>query len=151
MPYRILRFAFLLAASWTTMAITHESGHILGGWFCGGTLQAADLWPWSLPHSLFAPDPHPLVTLWCGPLLGVLVPMGLASAIRREWGWFIAHFCVLANGVYLAAAWLSGDRYLDTPRLLEHGASPIAIGVYCLLTISRGYAGFRQSCLASFK
>jgi hypothetical protein len=61
--------------------------------------------------------------------------------------WFIANFCMLANGAYLATAWLSDDRYLDTPRLLEHGASRIAIGLYCLLTIAFGYVGFRRSCI----
>jgi hypothetical protein len=54
--------------------------------------------------------------------------------------------CVLANGAYIATAWFSGDRYLDTPKLLEHGASPIAIVVYCLTTIGFGYVGFRRSC-----
>ena len=63
--------------------------------------------------------------------------------------WFIANFCVLANGSYIATAWFSGDRYLDTPKLLEHGASPIAIAVYCLLTIGGGYVGFRRSCITA--
>jgi hypothetical protein len=61
--------------------------------------------------------------------------------------WFIANFCLLANGSYLAAAWVSGDRYLDTPKLLEHGAHPISIAIYCLLTIGFGYIGLRRQCL----
>ncbi len=130
------------------MTFTHELGHIMGGVCCGGKLQAADLWPWHLPYSIFEPDPRPLVTLWCGPLIGVLLPMALAVILRREWAWFIAHFCIIANGSYLAAAWFSGDRYLDTPKLLEHGASPIAITLYCLLTIVGGYVGFRRACVS---
>ena len=58
-----------------------------------------------------------------------------------------ANFCVLANGAYLATAWISGDSYLDTTKLLEHGAHPITIGVYCLMTIGVGYVGFRRSCI----
>lgn len=142
----IPRFLFLLVASWIVMAFTHEMGHIVGGWCCGGTLQAADLLPWHLPYSIFEPDPKPLVTLWCGPILGVVVPLGLAMAIRREWMWFVANFCVLVNGTYLAAAWISGDRYLDTPQLLEHGARPVTVALYCVLTIGCGYMGFRRSC-----
>ncbi len=129
------------------MTFTHEMGHIVGGWCCGGTLKTADLLPWHLPYSIFDPDPKPLVTLWCGPIIGVAVPLALALSIRQSWMWFIANFCVLANGAYLATAWLSGDRYLDTPKLLEHGAHPITIGLYCLLTIGFGYMGFRRSCL----
>lgn len=147
MANRILRFVLLLVSSWIFLTFTHEVGHIVGGWCSGGTLETADLRPWHLPYSIFDPDPKPLATLWCGPILGVVVPLGLALAIRREWIWFIANFCVLANGAYLATAWISGDRYLDTPQLLEHGAHPLTIGLYCALTIGFGYLGFRRSCI----
>ena len=129
------------------MTFVHESGHIIGGWCCGGTLKDADLWPWHLPYSLFDPDPRPLVTLWAGPILGVVLPTLLALVIRRDWAWFIANFCIIANGVYLAVAWWSGDRFLDTQMLLANGASPFAIGTYCVITIAVGYRGFRKSCI----
>lgn len=146
LPQQTARFAILLVVSWIVMTFTHEMGHIIGGMCCGGKLRDVDLWPWHLPYSIFDPDPLPLVTLWCGLLSGVLVPAIVAVLIRQEWMWFIAHFCVLANGVYIATAWLSGDRFLDTPRLLQQGASPVAIGLYCFVTIGFGYAGFRRSC-----
>lgn len=147
MARRILHFLALLIASWCVMTFTHEMGHIVGGWCCGGTLKNADLLPWHLPYSIFDPDPLPLVTLWCGPILGVLVPLMIALTVRRDWMWFIANFCILANGAYLATAWLSGDRYLDTPKLLENGAHPITIALYCVLTIRFGYVGFQKSCI----
>ena len=133
------------------MTFAHESGHILCGWLGGGTLKSADLLPWHVPYSIFEPDPQPLLTLWGGPVLGVLLPLALAVVIRQAWMWFIATFCVLANGVYLATAWLSGDRFLDTPRLLEHGAHPATIVVYCLLTIVLGYLGLRRQTLHFFR
>ncbi|MCE9608033.1 MAG: hypothetical protein K8U03_24370 [Planctomycetia bacterium] len=130
------------------MATTHECGHLVGGWVSGGTLHHAELRPWHLPHSLFVPDPRPLVTLWCGPVLGVVVPVGVALVVRsgsvwKRPAWFIADFCLLANGLYLAASWISGDRFLDTPRLLAAGAWPSAIGAYCAVTIGLGYPRFR--------
>lgn len=149
LAFRVTRFLLLLAASWVVMTFTHEMGHIIGGACCGGTLKSADLLPWHLPYSIFEPDPFPLVTLWAGLVIGVLAPMGVALVTQRDWMWFIANFCILANGAYIATAWLSGDRYLDTPRLLEHGASPISIAVYCLLTIAFGYVGFRRSCVSA--
>jgi hypothetical protein len=149
LAFRVTRFLLLLVASWVVMTFTHEMGHIIGGTCCGGTLQSADLMPWRLPYSIFEPDPFPLVTLWAGLILGVLLPVAVAMIVNRDWMWFIANFCVLANGAYIAAAWLSGDRYLDTPKLLEHGASPISIAVYCVLTIGFGYLGFRRSCIVA--
>lgn len=134
-------------ASWCVMTFVHELDHIICGCTCGGTLTNADLLPWHLPYSFFEPDPHPLVTLWGGPILGVLIPVTIALVIRTNWMGFIANFCILANGAYIATAWVSGDRYLDTPKLLEHGAHPISIAIYCMLTIGFGYVGFRRQCI----
>jgi hypothetical protein len=129
------------------MTVVHETGHIVAGWASGGTLREADVAPWSLPHSHFDPDPHPLVTLWGGPVIGALVPLAIAALVRHGWMWFIAFFCVLANGSYLAIAWVTGERYLDTPRLLHHGAHPATIVAYCVVTIAVGYVGFRRQCI----
>ena len=143
---RAVRFAILLAIAWCVMTFTHEAGHILVGWACGGRLVHAELAPWQLPHSHIDPDPRPLVTLWGGPILGILIPLSLASLLRYSVAGFVATFCLLANGSYLALAWITGDRHLDTARLLEHGSSPVLIGLYCLLTIDPGYIGFRRHC-----
>ena len=144
---RVAYFGILLAASWCVMTVVHETGHIVCGWACGGTLQDADIAPWHLPHSSFDPDPLPLVTLWGGPVIGALLPLTVAALIRRYWLWFIAYFCVLANGAYLATAWVSGERNLDTPKLLLQGAHPVTIVAYCALTIGIGYIGFRRQCI----
>ena len=101
------------------MTITHECGHVIGGMAGGATLTSFDLAPWRMPYSMHSPDPHPLVTLWAGPLIGVAVPLATASIAGKRWVWFIADFCLMANGGYLALAWLSSDRFLDTPRLLN--------------------------------
>lgn len=101
---------------------------------------------WQLPHSRFDPDPQPLVTLWAGPLVGVLAPLAVWWRIRLLAVRFVAEFCVLANGEYLATAWITGDALLDTPRLLAAGAWPASIAFYCLLTIGWGYPMFRRSC-----
>lgn len=128
------------------MTFFHEIGHVICGFLSGGKLQSADLVPWRLPYSYFEPDPMPLVTLWGGPILGVLIPASIAGVVRKSWAWFVAYFCVLANGTYIALAWFSHERLLDTERLLDHGAHPISIVIYCGLTISIGYVGFRHEC-----
>ncbi|QEG41811.1 hypothetical protein UC8_38380 [Roseimaritima ulvae] len=128
------------------MVVTHECGHLIGGLLGGATLTEVDLAPWRLPYSLHSPDPLPLVTLWAGPIVGVLIPVLVAAICRRLWVWFIADFCMLANGVYLALAWISGDRFLDTPRLLAAGAPPVTIVIYCVLTMGLGYWWFRSDC-----
>lgn len=85
MAKRWLSFIGMTVAAWAVMVLTHEIGHIFVGWIGGGKLVRADLRPWALPHSLFAPDPYPLATLWGGPILGVAIPVALALAISRRW------------------------------------------------------------------
>jgi hypothetical protein len=102
---RVLRFAALLVLAWWVMTLTHELGHVVGGLVGGGRLQTLELRPWKLPLSIFQPDPHPLLTLWSGPILGVAVPYLVAALVRRPLAWFVADFCLLANGVYLAISW----------------------------------------------
>lgn len=144
---RVSTFAGLLALSWCVMTLTHEVGHLIGGWLGGATLQDCDLVPWRLPYSLHQPDPHPLLTLWSGPVLGVLIPLGASWLVGGMVFRFVADFCLLANGSYLATAWWSADRFLDTPRLLEAGSGSLSIGIYCAVTISVGYIRFRNDCV----
>jgi hypothetical protein len=148
---RVLYFVVLLIVSWCVMLFTHEMGHLIGGWCSGGALADADLLPWHLPYSIFDPDPLPLVTLWCGPILGVALPVAAALIFRSGWLWFVANFCVVANGAYIAAGWFAGGEYIDTTKLLEHGAHPVTILLYCTLTIGFGYVGFRRSCVRVFR
>ena len=142
----MIKLIGLLVASWVVMITTHETGHLLGGWLSGATLIDFDLAPWRLPYSLHQPDPHPLVTLWAGPLVGTVFPFLVACVMQRQWAWFIADFCLLANGSYLAAAWISADPQLDTPRLLAAGSQPFVIAIFCLFTIAVGYYRFRRDC-----
>jgi len=144
---RVVNFVLLLAASWLVMTFTHECGHILGSFASGATFMDFDLAPWRKPYSLHSPDPHPLVTLWAGPLCGVGAPVLFSAWIRKRWVWFLADFCLIANGGYLALAWVSGDRHLDTPRLLDAGANPATIVLYCIVTIGAGYVWFRSDCI----
>ena len=145
---RLRNFAGLLLAGWCFMNATHEAGHVVGGWLGGGTL--VDFWPgpWPPAHSRFDPDPHPALTLWAGPLLGCVVPVAFALIVRRTWAWFLADFCVLANGSYLAVAWWTGDRLLDTPRLLAAGVHPAWVAAFIAVTCGVGYGRFRRDCAA---
>ncbi len=147
---RTVMFIGTILLSWCVMIETHEIGHIVGGWLCGASLRDWQLWPWQLPYSFFDPDPKPLITLWAGPVLGSIVPLAIALVFRNEWIWLIANFCLLANGLYLALAWLAGGSSLDTQRLLAEGAWPISIVGFCLVTILPAYIGIRANIIYLF-
>ncbi|MEM1097900.1 MAG: hypothetical protein AAGH92_03830 [Planctomycetota bacterium] len=146
-----LRLGLLVVLSWFVMTLTHELGHVLTGWLGGATLVELELL--GLPYSFYEPNPRPALMLWGGPILGVALPVlavGLVGlgfgngGVASRYGWFVADFCVLANGMYLALAWKSGNETLDTARLLEAGVHPAWIAIFCVVTIGVGYVRFRR-------
>lgn len=144
---KTIRLLLLLIFSWCIMLLTHEIGHILGGWLSGATLKDYDLRPWRLPYSIHAPDPNPLITLWAGPLFGVVAPLVIAMFIRRPSVRLVAYFCTIANGTYLAVGWITGDRFLDPTMMLDKGTHPLWLAFFCIITIPIGYVGLRKACL----
>lgn len=146
----VLTFAVWIAWAWTVMTVTHEMGHVLAGIVGGGKLSVLELRPWHLPHSLFAHDRFPLLTLWSGPALGCLLPLGAAAVVRRPSVWFVAWFCLLANASYLLLGYWSGDAELDSTKLINHGAHPTHLFFAVGLTLPLGYFRFRQCCIRLF-
>lgn len=141
----VAKACLLLVVAWMTMLMTHELGHIFAGYASGATLVAHDLAPWRLPYCIHAPDPHPDITLWGGPILGVALPIGLACLWKRDEAALIGNFCLLANGCYIAVGFTTDDRWVDTPRMLEAGVPQIHLIAYCFATIPLGYLRFRSS------
>jgi hypothetical protein len=126
------------------MTLLHEIGHIFVGCAAGGDLRDFELRPWHLPHSLFASNPAPLLTLWAGPLLGCLVPLIAACLLRRSAIWFVAWFCVAANGSYLLLGYYTGDNELDSNKIIRLGTPVwILLAVGSAMTFA-GYVGFRN-------
>ena len=142
--WRAFQLTVIALLSWSLMLLFHEGGHLLGGFLSGAKLQDYDLVPWRLPYSIHSPDPHPLITLWSGPILGVLFPWMLYRVKKGELTDTVFSFCLLANGAYLLIGWIQEGTQLDTHRLLESGTSPFLILLYSCLTIIPGYIRLRE-------
>ncbi len=104
---RIVLIGSLLGVSWLGMQIIHELGHVLGAWATGGTVVHVELKPWTISRTDVSPNPRPLVEIWAGPIVGVLLPVALwlgARVARLSWTYllrFFAGFCLVANGCYI--------------------------------------------------
>lgn len=108
------------------MQAIHELGHVLGACLTGGHVARVVLSPLTFSRTDIEPNPHPLAVVWAGPLGGTSLPLLLWAIVsRRSLAFllrFFAGFCLLANGLYIAAG--SFDRVGDCGVMLRHG-SPI--------------------------
>jgi hypothetical protein len=107
--WQILLIVSMLAGSWQGMLAVHELGHVINAWLSGGTVTKVDLPLIGFSQTHVLPNPHHQFTAWGGALWGTLLPLVLWAVTRRcakAFGFlaaFFAGFCLIANGVYLAA------------------------------------------------
>jgi hypothetical protein len=133
----------LVAFSWLGFMVVHEFGHIVVAWASGGSLSHVTLHPLQISWSAFAPNPHPQLVAWGGPVVGSLLPLGLlviARAFRAPGIYlfrFFAGFCLIANGVYMLIDVF--DRGGDAGTLLREGASSWQIILFGLITAPLGF------------
>jgi len=153
-PRRLLIALGVLLLSWYGMMAVHELGHVAAAWASGGGVEAVTVPLLGFSRTDVSPNPAPGVVVWAGPVLGSVLPLGLALVLRRP-PWlrgglmFFAGFCFVANGAYLAAGvW---DRVGDCGVMLETGSSR---GVVFAVGMAMAVAGFilwhRLGSLRSF-
>jgi hypothetical protein len=141
----MLRTIFLLSlliAAWLWMQIVHECGHVLGALLTNGIVQHVELHPLTISRTDVQGSTQPLVVIWAGPVVGGVLPLlvwWIAIAARSQAAFlfrFFAGFCLLANGVYLAAG--SFDGVGDCGDLLRHGAPIWSLWLFGFITIPPG-------------
>lgn len=131
-----------LIAAWFGMQQLHELGHVLGAWLTGGRVECVVLHPLSFSRTDLAHNPHPLVVVWAGPMLGALSPllMWLTAERFKLPGAFVlrffAGFCLLANGLYIGVG--SFDKVGDCGEMLRHGAHIWQLWLFGIATAPAG-------------
>jgi hypothetical protein len=102
--YRITPVASTVGLSWLGMQVVHEVGHVLAAWACGEEVYRVVLHPLAISRTDTSHERHPLLVIWGGPLIGVLLPLGalgLSKLARPRLVYmfrFFAGFCLIANG-----------------------------------------------------
>jgi hypothetical protein len=137
--FQVILITSILGLSWLGMQVVHESGHVLAAWTGGEKVYRVVLHPLTISRTDTSHERHPLLVIWGGPVVGVLLPLGalgLSKLIRFRWFYlrqFFAGFCLVANGVYLGVG--SFDGVGDAGDLLQHGVpwwTLIAFGLFCV-------------------
>jgi hypothetical protein len=134
----VVIIAIAVVVAWFGMQAVHEFGHVLAAWVTGGTVQQVVLHPLTISRTDVSPNPHPLVVVWAGPLVGVILPITAAVCSRwvlpagRRFLEFFAGFCLIANGVYIGAGSFGGVG--DAGDMLRHGSPRWLLAAFGLLS-----------------
>lgn len=140
--FQIILIVSFLGFSWLAMQAVHELGHVLGAIAGGGTLCKVGLYPTVISRTDVFPNPHPLLEVWAGPLVGSILPLLvflLAAALKAPALYlyrFGAGFCLVANGSYIGGG--SFRELGDARDLLLFGAAQWQLILFGLLTAPLG-------------
>ena len=140
---QIVLIGTFVGFSWLAMQAVHELGHVIGALVSGGTVSHVVLYPTTISRTDVYPNPHPLVEVWAGPLVGVVLPVVvfLTASLLRAPGLylfrFFAGFCLVANGVYIGGGAFQGIA--DAGELLMHGAKHWHLWVFGIATVPLGF------------
>ncbi|MBC7856499.1 MAG: M50 family metallopeptidase [Pirellulaceae bacterium] len=140
--HREILIASTLLGSWLGMQAVHELGHACGAWLTGGSVQKVVLHPLTISRTDLAENPSPLLVVWAGPLVGVLLPVPfwlVAAAVRMPGSFvlrFLAGFCLVANGLYIGLG--SFGRIGDCGEMLRNGSPLWHLWLFGLITIPIG-------------
>jgi hypothetical protein len=124
------------------MQAVHELGHVASAWFTGGTVKKVVLHPLTISRTDLSDNPHPLVVIWSGPLVGVALPLlvtGVTRITGQSWSYltqFFAGFCLIANGVYIGVGSFLGIG--DAGDMLSYGNPMWSLWLFGLLTVPLG-------------
>jgi hypothetical protein len=138
----ILIFSFL-AGCWLGMQAVHEFGHVLAARATGGTIVRVVLYPTTISRTEVFPNPHPLIEVWAGPVIGSILPLLvylIAAAMRCPGLYlfrFFAGFCLVANGSYLLAGTI--EEMGDPGELLHHGSHAWQLILFGLIATPLGF------------
>ncbi|MGN6368064.1 MAG: M50 family metallopeptidase [Phycisphaerae bacterium] len=131
----LLRPLLLAPFCWLSMMWIHESGHVLGCILSGGKIAHLTLDPRTFSRTDPASDPHPLLTVWSGHLLGSLAPLIATLAFPRiALLRLLAAFCLLANGLYICYATFAPRA--DAAGMRKRGSPLFTLWLFGLAAIA---------------
>lgn len=129
--------------SWLWMQSCHELGHVALALATGATVENVNLFPTQLSRTDIGLNPRPLLVVWGGPVVGVLLPLTVwlgAWALRSPHAFlarFFAGFCLVANGAYIGVG--SFDRVGDCGDMLRHGTPIWVLWAFGVAGVCAGF------------
>lgn len=134
------------------MMLTHECGHCIHAVLSNGQVTNVSVPLVGFSETTIDPNPSPRFVAYGGAVWGVVIP-SLLLLIWKLIGrppklvWYFAGFCLIANGLYLAAGAML--RVGDARDLLRLGAPKLLLVVSgCVLTIAGLWLWHISRCIS---
>lgn len=140
---QVILIASFIPFCWLAFMAIHELGHVLAGLATGGTVTKVVLYPLAMSRTDVSPNPHPLVTVWAGPITGVFLPLviwGMFLKFKMPGEYlarFFAGFCLIANGAYIGLGSLA--HIGDAGVMLKHGSPIWLLWMFGLISVLVGF------------
>jgi Peptidase M50B-like len=140
--FQALLIVSTFVISWLGMMIVHEFGHVFCAWLSGGTVSKVVLHPLEFSRTDLSDNPHPLLVVWGGPVVGTLLPLAmwlLTRPPRFRYAYifqFFAGFCFVVNGIYLGV--VSFLHAADPGELMRHGTPQWALVLFGIVAFPLG-------------
>ena len=140
---QVILIASFIPFCWLAFMATHELGHVIAGLSTGGTITKVVVHPLAISRTDVSPNPNPLITVWAGPIIGVLLPL---SAWTAFWKFkipgdylarFFAGFCMIANGAYIGIG--SFENIGDAGDMMKHGSPIWLLWLFGTITVPFGF------------
>ena len=127
---------------WLLMQAVHELGHVALTVATGGTVRRVVLHPLAISRTDGFHSLHPLLVVWGGPAVGVVVPLVLLAVCRAaklKWDYLVQFFagtCLIANGAYIGLGSFQGVG--DAGDLVREGSPIWSLWLFGIVTVALG-------------
>ncbi len=144
---QLILIGAVIGFSWLGMQAVHELGHVIGARATGGQVTHVALHPLIISRTDVGANPHPLIEVWAGPVLGSVLPLLafiVAARLRAPilcLFRFFAGFCLVANGVYIGLGWfdrLRNEIAADSLVMVINGSPPFTLALFGVVTVPIG-------------
>ena len=139
---QLLLIGTFLPLCWLLMQAVHELGHVAATVATGGTVTRVVLHPLTISRTDGVGSLHPLLVVWAGPVVGVVVPLALLAVFKvakLRWDYLVQFFagtCLIANGVYVGVGSFQGIG--DAGDLIRLGSPLGFLWLFGLVTVPLG-------------
>ena len=140
--HQIVLIGTFLPLCWLLMQAVHELGHVVCCLATGGAIAKVVLSPLAFSRTDSSGSAWPLLVVWAGPVVGVVLPLVLLAVSKvalPKWSYlfqFFAGTCLIANGGYIGAGSLG--KVGDAGDMIRLGSPLWSLWLFGLMTLPAG-------------